>query len=83
MTPPNSDIPITDSYNLDDDTRTSDTSVPQETDAASIRTLQEQGIFLEKEDNAPLRVKPREELSKQLSDMGGIEIIAGNDRDLN
>lgn len=82
MATPNDDIVITGSRNLDDDTNNIDKNAPQESERASIRTMEEQGIFIENEDKQPQRAKPREEFSRELHDMSGIEIIPNGDTEV-
>jgi hypothetical protein len=81
MAQSDSDIPIIDSRNLDDDTSSMDKDVPKESDAASIRALEKQGIFLEGAEEKPQQVKPREEVSKDLESMG-VEIIPNADTEV-
>lgn len=82
MAPANDDILITESRNLSDDSTPTNGNTPKESDAASIRALEKQGIFLEKDGGKPILTKPRNELSKELEDMGGIEIIQNDDKEV-
>lgn len=81
MATPNDEILITGSRNLDDDTNSTDKNISKETDKASKRTLEKEGIFIENE-NAPVeKAKPRDEFSRELEDMSGIEIIPEDSKD--
>lgn len=82
MASANDDILITESRNLGDDAAPTNGNAPKESDAASIRALEKQGIFLEKDGDKPITAKPRNELSKELEDMGGIEIIPNDDKEV-
>lgn len=75
-------IIITGSRNLDDDTANSDDSplvAGGEADDVSLRTLQKQGIFLEKDDESPVHAKPLDEFSKELLEQSGIEIVSSEE----
>lgn len=82
MTPADDDILITESRNLSDDSTSTNGDATKESDIASIRALEKQGIFLEKDGEKPTTAEPRDELSKELEDMGGIEIIQNGDKEV-
>lgn len=82
MASANDDILITESRNLNDDSASTNGNTPKESDAASIRALEKQGIFLEKDRDNATPTKPRNELSQELEDMGGIEIIPNDDKEV-
>lgn len=80
MAVPSDDILITESHNMGDEPSLGPKEKAiKENEGASIRTMEKQGIFLESENEPPTRTKPRDELSKELEDMGGIEIIPSGD----
>lgn len=75
-------IIITGSLNLNDDTANSDDNLivaGGEAEDASLRTLQKQGIFLEKDTESPVRAKPLDEFSKELLEQSGIEIVSSEE----
>lgn len=72
-------ILITASQGLDDNTDDSGTKVKEENPDAALRALEEQGVFLEKDDDIPVRSKPREEFSRELLDQSGIEIVSSEE----
>jgi hypothetical protein len=82
MTSADKDILFTGSQNLSDDSAPSTEDLTKEGADASIRALEKQGIFLEGKKDRPLRTKPREEFTQELQDMGGIEIIPSDDKEV-
>lgn len=75
-------IIITGSRNLNDDTANPDdrpSALEGETEDVSLRTLQKQGIFLEKDTEPPVRAKPLDEFSKELFEQSGIEIVSSEE----
>lgn len=72
-------ILITSSQKLDESADDSDTKIKEENPDAAIRALEEQGVFLEKDDDTPVRAKPREEFSRELLDQSGIEIVSSEE----
>lgn len=65
----------------DDSVQKADTT-PEESDADSMRTLAKQGIILEDKKESITQVEPRDEFSRELADLGGIEIIPNEDREV-
>lgn len=81
MTVPNTNISITDSHNLDEETSPAEKNAPKESEAASTRALEKQGIFLVNEIEHPERAKPLSEFSRDLAEVGGIEIMPTDDKE--
>lgn len=80
MASSNDDILFTESRNMGDEPSLgAKEKAVKENESASLRTMEKQGIFLETENEPPTRAEPRDELSKELEDMGGIEIIPNGD----
>lgn len=83
MTSSNDDLIITESRNMSDEPLLgAKEKAVKENENASIRMMEKQGIFLESKKAPPAPTKPREELSQELQDMGGIEIIPNDDKEL-
>jgi len=77
-------IIVTGSRNLGDDEKIEIENTNIEGDDSSRRVLEEQGIFLEQENNDSLEAEAsHEEFSKKLQEIGGIEIIKSEDEDIN
>ena len=76
-------ILITSSQNSDDDTSGADGVVfdEKELSDASRATMQKQGIFLEKDTEAPLYAKPLKDFSKEIYEQSGIEILNSGEGD--
>lgn len=72
-------ILITASQGSDENTDDSGAKVKEENPDAALRALEEQGVFLEKDDDTPVRAKPREEFSRELMDQSGIEIVSSEE----
>lgn len=82
MNPKDDDILFSESRNLSDDADDTDKAAQKETTAGAINALEKQGIFLEKKVDKPLREEPHDEFSKELKDIGGIEIIPNDDTEI-
>ena len=77
-------IIVSGSRNLGDDEKIEIENTNIEGDDSSRRVLEEQGIFLEQENNDSLEAEAsHEEFSKKLQEIGGIEIIKSEDEDIN
>lgn len=72
-------ILITASQGSDENADDSDTKIKEENPDAALRALEEQGVFLEKDEDTPVRTKPREEFSRELLDQSGIEIVSSEE----
>lgn len=72
-------ILITASQGSDEGTGDSGAKIKEENPDAALRALEEQGVFLEKDDDTPVRAKPREEFSRELLDQSGIEIVSSEE----
>lgn len=68
-------IIVTGSHNLNDDDQGTGEVANKEKDDSSRRVLEEQGIFLDQESSEPKNTDPSDEFTKQLQEIGGIEII--------
>ncbi len=82
MPPKDDDILFTESQNLSDDAPVKNGNNHKETEDASVRALEKHGIFLENEDGMPQRATLPDNFSKELSDIGGIEIIPNGDKEV-
>ena len=72
-------IIVVDSRDLGDDATNTDTNIHEEADEASLRALEKQGIFLEESGDAVFSTEPRDNFSKELQDISGIEIVHEDD----
>ncbi|MEK7569263.1 MAG: hypothetical protein AAB497_04130 [Patescibacteria group bacterium] len=72
-------ILITSSQSSGGDAGISDAKIKEEDPDAALRALEEQGVFLEKDDDTPIRSKPRDEFSRELLDQSGIEIVSSEE----
>lgn len=75
-------ILITASQGSDEGANDSGAKIKEENPDAALRALEEQGVFLEKDDDIPVRTKPREEFSRELLDQSGIEIVSSEEDSL-
>ena len=74
-------ILVTGSRNLNDGSSDSDAKVHEEDEGASLNALEEQGISILNDTNRPSIDEPRDQLSRELMNEGGIEIIQGDEED--
>lgn len=73
MNAPDNEIVFTGSRNLDDD---SGNNEMKEEDRALLRELlEDQGIVILEEKRSPEKTNPHDEVSRELMDQGGIEIL--------
>ncbi len=75
-------ILVTASQNTGDSNDNSDTKINEEGVDASLRAFENQGVFLEKDDEIPVHAKPRDEFSRELLDQSGIEIVSSEEEPL-
>lgn len=80
MALPDDYILVTGSHNLNDDSGDSDTRAPED-DETSLHVLERQGISILDEKELPIRTEPRDQLSRELMDQGGIEIISSDEEE--
>lgn len=73
-------IIITSSQDLNEDQK-ADEGMTKEEEDSSRHTLEAQGIFLDPEDMGPTPTGTHDEFSKQLQEIGGIEIIPTENED--
>ncbi|MBI5400975.1 MAG: hypothetical protein HZB12_02580 [Candidatus Yonathbacteria bacterium] len=71
-------IIITESRNMGDDKGDTEGIQDEEVDS-SRRALEGQGIFLDQENGEAMNLKPHDEFSKELKEVGGIEIITSGE----
>ena len=91
MSSPNDYILITGSLNLDDGSNASNEKVLEEDEEASLQALKGQGISILDDDkslspsrdteNFQATAEPRDQLSRELLDQGGVEIIQGEEEE--
>ena len=74
-------IIITESHDLDDGPIRSSAKIHEETDSASLRALEKEGISILNEEEPSAREEPRDQLSRELMDEGGIEIVSREDEE--
>lgn len=74
-------IIVTGSHNLSDD-KQDEGDTQQESDVASQHTLEEQGIFLDQQENETARPELQDEFSKKLQEISGIEILPNEDENI-
>lgn len=71
-------IAVTESRNLDDDS--TDTSAQKDGDTTTLHELlEDQGVSILEEKKGVERIEPQDEISRELMDQGGIEIIHADD----
>ena len=72
-------ILITSSQSSGEDAGDSGTKIKEEDPDAALRTLEEQGVFLEGDDDIAVHSKPRDEFSRELLEQSGIEIVSSEE----
>lgn len=74
-------IIITESHDLDKGPIRSDVQVHEETNDASLRALEGQGISILDEEEPPASDEPLDRFSRELMDEGGIEIVSADEEE--
>lgn len=80
MASPNDYILVTGSRNLNDDVGDSNAKAPED-DATSLHVLEGQGISILNEKESLASEEPRDQLSRELMDQGGIEIVSSDEEE--
>lgn len=73
-------IVITGSHNLDED-KNIDEAPKTEEGEPSTKTLEKQGIFIDRKDKESLNVESHDDFSKILQEVSGIEILVSEDEE--
>lgn len=74
-------IIITESHDLGEGPIHSGVKVHEEADEASLGAFESQGISIINQEEKPAKGEPRDQLSQELLDEGGIEIFSGDEEE--
>jgi hypothetical protein len=81
MSSSNDYILVTGSRNLDDGSSDSDGKIQEEDEKASTSALEKQGVSILGDMSRPVSDEPRDQISKELFDESGIEIIDSDEEE--